>query len=331
MACRQREGEVRSVLDVGSNSIKLRVARRVSGGLRTLLDTTEVVGLGRGMQEGRLSEATMQSGLRVIERLAKRAEALGSRPRLVGTMALRQALNSEEFARRIQERTGLVLEIISGTEEARLSWRGALSAFADCSRPLDSPLAVFDTGGGSTEFVFGTPRSIERSFSIPLGAVSLTERFLSMDPVTESALQEALSYVDSILKAELSPVSSLSLIGLGGGVVAMASVKLGAVSFVPLKLNGLELTRADVEGQVELFASCSVEQRRAIPGLPPRRADIILASACIVRGILEALELPALTVSINGLRHGLLLEMFDSALDGKTQKNSKNLRRGRAG
>ena len=302
---------VRSVVDIGSNSIKLRVARCPAGRIEVLLDTTEVVRLGRRTADGRLRREAIRNGARVVEEMVRRSREMGAEPCLVGTMALRVAGNAQDFLREILGRTGLEVRILSGEEEARLAWRGALDGSDGGS------FAVFDTGGGSTEFVFGaSPGGATRSESVAVGAVSLTERFFAADPPAPESLDLALRYVRDLLlcsKIEWAdPSRPPSVIGLGGGVVAMASVKLGLPGFAPLRLNGMELTRGDVEGQMRRYAAATLEERRRIRGLPASRADLVLASSCIVLCALEALGAGSFTVSINGLRHGLLVQMFES-------------------
>ena len=302
---------VRSVVDIGSNSIKLRVARCPAGRIEVLLDTTEVVRLGRRTADGRLRREAIRNGARVVEEMVRRSREMGAEPCLVGTMALRVAENAQDFLREILGRTGLEVWILSGEEEACLAWRGALDGSDG------GPFAVFDTGGGSTEFVFGaSPGGATRSESVAVGAVSLTERFFTADPPAPESLDLALRYVRDLLlcsKIEWAdPSRPPSVIGLGGGVVAMASVKLGLPGFAPLRLNGMELTRGDVEGQMRRYAAATLEARRRIRGLPASRADLVLASSCIVLCALEALGAGSFTVSINGLRHGLLVQMFES-------------------
>ena len=302
---------VRSVVDIGSNSIKLRVACCPAGRIEVLLDTTEVVRLGRRTADGRLRREAIRNGARVVEEMVRRSREMGAEPCLVGTMALRVAENAQDFLREILGRTGLEVRILSGEEEARLAWRGALDGSDG------GPFAVFDTGGGSTEFVFGaSPGGAMRSESDAVGAVSLTERFFTADPPAPESLDLALRYVRDLLlcsKIEWAdPSRPPSVIGLGGGVVSMASVKLGLPGFAPLRLNGMELTRGDVEGQMRRYAAATLEARRRIRGLPASRADLVLASSCIVLCALEALGAGSFTVSINGLRHGLLVQMFES-------------------
>ncbi|MCL2009191.1 MAG: Ppx/GppA family phosphatase [Synergistaceae bacterium] len=306
----------KAVIDIGSNSVKLRIVSKKGNRLYTVLDTTEVVRLGKGLGSGALDDKIMRRGAEVIWRLTRLAGEKGAIPRLVGTMALRMAGNADEFTRMVLERTGISVEILSGKEEARLAWLGATMALG----ATGGDITVFDTGGGSTEFAFGKGTQIEESFSVPVGAVCMTEKFFSADSACPESLRSAKEYVRDILTSagELGRVREKAscVIGLGGGVAAMASVKLALTVFLPEVINGTFLTKSDIDAQVSLYASSSLAERKKITGLPPKRADIILASACIVQCIQEVLEIDVFKVSINGLRHGLLLEMFkDRAME----------------
>lgn len=304
-------GEAKAVIDIGSNSIKLRIVQKNGEILRTLLDTTEVVRLGKGIESGFLAEEPLAYGVEVVEKLVHMAKEVGASPRLVGTMALRVAMNAEVFVKRVYERTGIFIQILSGEEEARLAWLGAVYGLG----VTQGNVAVFDTGGGSTEFILGTDGEIQQAKSIALGAVSLTETFFDADPVLPGSVEKAQQYIQDQLVLQgpnfSENTSNLTVLGLGGGVVALASVQLGLKTLIPKQLNGLLLKRSDIKKQIDLYASQTLAQRMKIPGLPPKRADLVLASACIVDCALAALGVDCFRASINGLRHGLLLEMFD--------------------
>ena len=225
-------------------------------------------------------------------------------------MALRMAENSGEFINRVKAKTGLEINIISGEEEARLSWRGAA---ADFDFNNNNDLVMFDTGGGSTEFVVGDINNIRHIQSVPVGAVSLSEKFFKSEIVKPEVFNEAENYVAELLNLNLENFKNLNspdVIGLGGGVVAMASVKNACEIFIPTVLHGSLLTQKDLARQIKLYASLSLSERQNIVGLPPSRADVILGSACIVLCALKFIGVNFCRVSINGLRHGVLTEML---------------------
>ena len=311
---------VKAAIDIGSNSIKMRVGRCSGGRLEVLHDATEVVRLGRGFVDGGIAERTMERAVRVVTDMVAKARELGAETRLVGTMALRVATNAGEFLRRIREATGLDVQVISGEEEARYSWKGAAAGFECDAAPGAGDMVMFDTGGGSTEFVFGRHGAPDvRIQSVPVGAVTLSERFLEggQGPVRQSAIDAASRYVDDLFRengiARRDPAVAPAVLGLGGGVVAMASVKNRMEEFLPVQLHGTELTRKDLAVQMRLYASLDLEERQSIIGLPPSRADVVLGSVCIVLCALKALDVPSCRLSINGLRHGVLMEMCEKS------------------
>jgi exopolyphosphatase/guanosine-5'-triphosphate,3'-diphosphate pyrophosphatase len=295
---------VKAVIDIGSNSVKLRVARRQGRVLDILFDATEPVVLLPRLEDGLIGEDAIQRGSEATARMTARALKMGARPRLVGTMALRGARNAEDFVRQVRARTGITVEVLSWEEEARLAWLGAVRSMGETGDSV-----VVDIGGGSTEFIFGTGSRVVSAHSFPVGTARL--------PGAPDSLEEAEKHVEGVFAGFVRPAKQArSLIGLGGGLIVLASVKRALPSFTPLALDGVLLTRADVTAQLELYASMSPDERAKIAGMPPKRSDIALAGACIARCALDALEADSLRFSLNGLRHGLLVEMFEGRSQG---------------
>jgi exopolyphosphatase / guanosine-5'-triphosphate,3'-diphosphate pyrophosphatase len=224
----------------------------------------------------------------------------------VGTAGLRAAPNAAELIDAVRNRCGLEVEAISGEEEARLAYVGAL---AELALPAGA-VVVFDTGGGSSQFSLGRDGQVEERFSLPVGAVRLTERYGLDDAVSEQALARALSAV----AGELAPLEGRPLpdaiVGMGGAVTNLAAIEHALAAYDPDVVQGTVLDRAAIDRQIERFRSRSADERRSIVGLQPARAEVILAGACIVRTVLELFGRDSLTVSDRGLRHGLLRERF---------------------
>ena len=299
----------KAVIDVGTNSIKFHVARkRPDGSLETILDENDIARLGEGLREtGKISPEPLERNARSVENFVKKARSMGIKsPVIVGTMALRTASNAREFVSRVKELTDLDVRIIPGEEEARLSWLAVLSGLPRVS----GELVTFDTGGGSTEFVFGRGDEIERRFSIPLGAVRITEEFFADDPVLPGSVEKARQEIRRSLEEGGLKGSPSVLVGMGGTVTSLAAVKHEMVTYDPDVVQGSVLTAEDLRSMADRFASLTLEERRKITGLQPKRADVILAGTCIVQAILEMLDLASFTVSDRGLRHGLAYELF---------------------
>lgn len=299
---------VKAVIDVGTNSIKFHAARKkADGSLETVLDKNDIARLGEGLREtGLISPEALERNALSVAAFAEKAKELGAVPEIVGTMALRTAKNAADFASRVKELTGLDVRIIPGEEEARLSYLAVLSGL-----PLaGGELVTFDTGGGSTEFVYGRGTEMVRKFSVPLGAVRITEEFFADDPVRPGSVDAAVKEIRSSLTGGGVLGSPEAIVGMGGTVTSLASVKFKMETYDPDVVQGSVLTLAELKDMAAMFASMTLEERKGVTGLQPKRADVILAGTCIVCAILELLGASSFTVSDRGLRHGLAYELF---------------------
>ena len=226
----------------------------------------------------------------------------------MGTAGLRIASNRNEVIAAIEARTGLHIEVISGEEEGRLAYVAARSGLGMTA----GSLAVFDTGGGSTQFTFGHDSSVDERFSVDVGAVRYTERYKLDGAVSPAVLHEAMAAISAdLLRIEGRPVPA-ALVGMGGAVTNITAVKHGLANYDPTVVQGTVLDRAEVDRQIDLYRSRGADARRTIIGLQSKRAEVILAGACIVRTVMEKLGKETLTVSDRGLRHGVLAERFDA-------------------
>lgn len=300
-----------ATIDIGTNSIKFHIGERLSDGTwRKVIDRAEVVRLGEGLKEtGVFNEQAMARAANAIANMAEEAQRNGVVAlAAVATMGMRNARNAGQFIASIQARCGVSIEVISGEEEARLAY---LAVQAGLGLP-EVPLVVFDSGGGSTQFTFGHGSTVDDRFSLNVGAARFTERYALNDAVSESTLREALDAISADLsRLDTAPVPN-ALIGMGGAVTNMVAVKLGLASYDPDRVQGAVLTRGEIEHQIEQYRSRPATERRAIIGLQPGRAEVILAGACIVKTVLEKFHMDALTVSDRSLRHGLLIDRFSA-------------------
>jgi exopolyphosphatase/guanosine-5'-triphosphate,3'-diphosphate pyrophosphatase len=304
------DGSLRyAVIDVGTNSVKFHISERdPGGGWRTIDDRAELTRLGEGLgEQGVIAAEPLERTADAIAAMVEEARRQQVRAiAAVGTAGLRIARNRDEVIAAIRARTGLTVEVISGEEEGRLAYLAVRAGLG----VTDGSLVVFDTGGGSSQFTFGQgPRVLER-FSVNVGAVRYTERFGLADTVAPEVLADALAGS----AANLPPVDGRprpdQLVGMGGAVTNMTAVRLELASYDPDRVQGAVLDRAELDRQIELYRSRDAERRRQIVGLQPKRAEVILAGACIVRTVMDKLGQQSLTVSDRGLRHGLLVHRF---------------------
>lgn len=299
----------KAIIDIGSNSIKFFVGELAADRtITTVLDTNDIARLGEGLDKtGLISPEAMERNVSAVAAFRAKAEELGADQVVaVGTMALRNAKNSGEFVEKVKAACGVEVQIIPGEEEARLSYLAILSGL-----PLQGgDLVVFDTGGGSTEFIFGHGTEVTKRFSVNLGAVRITENYLKSDPVTPDEVEAALAQIDKEFAEAGVEGSPAQLVGMGGTVTSMGAVKHKMAKYDPDVIQGSALTRGDIKAQIDEYSAKTIEERRSITGLQPKRADVILAGACILDVITRRLGVDQLTISDRGLRHGLAYDLF---------------------
>jgi exopolyphosphatase/guanosine-5'-triphosphate,3'-diphosphate pyrophosphatase len=301
-----------AVVDVGTNSVKFHIGERTpDGGWHKVLDRAEVTRLGDGLQEtGRINPEPMQRTVEAIAGMAEdarqhRVAAIVA----VGTAGLRIAPNRAEVVEAVWARSGVLLEIISGEQEAHLAYLAAVAGIGESS----GSRVVFDTGGGSSQFTFGMGDQVEERFSVDVGGVRYTERYGLGGVVSEEVLDAALAALDAdLVRLDGRPTPDV-LVAMGGAVTNLAAVKHGLVDYDADVVQGSVLDRSEIDRQIDLYRGLDPDGRREIVGLQPQRADIILAGACIVRTVLDKLGKDSLTVSDRGLRHGVLEDRFSAA------------------
>jgi exopolyphosphatase/guanosine-5'-triphosphate,3'-diphosphate pyrophosphatase len=230
----------------------------------------------------------------------------------VGTSALRDARNSREVRERWRQTLGLDVRVISGDEEAAYS-------FLAVQRGLTlgvGELLVIDVGGGSTEFIRGNEKGVARALSIDIGSVRLTERFLHSDPVTDVECAEMAAAIDQALDSIPETLGgsghALTLVGIAGTFTTLAAIEKRLTRYSHSAVHGARLELAEIRRQVRLFQSKTIAERKTIPGLEEKRADVILAGAWLTDRIMTRCGAQQIVVSDQGVRYGLLHERLGS-------------------
>lgn len=300
-----------AAIDIGTNSIKMTVADAGdTGTLHVVRESSETTRLGEGVDATkRLGDDAMARTLAALSRLVAEARALGAEEIVAaGTSALRDAANGLDFLARAQSETGLAIEVISGDREAQLAY-AAVRADADLGLPPGFGLVVFDIGGGSTELTLGGAGGLERHASLDIGAVRLSERFLHSDPPTAREQSEASEFAASALRVFPAPQIQPILVGLGGSVVNIAALTLAqSAPAPPGDVHGTLLFDRDARDALARLSAVPLAARRALPGLEPARADVIVGGALILTALLAHFHSDRFLVSARGLRYGLLAE-----------------------
>ncbi|MFN2641976.1 MAG: exopolyphosphatase [Actinomycetota bacterium] len=296
-----------AVIDVGTNSTRLYVAERDGTALTERARTLKITRLGQGVDEaGNLDPGAVERTVDVIGEYWDRCRSFGvtgSRARIAATSAVRDAANRAEFIAEVRARTGLDVEVLTGDEEAALSFAGAASDLGE--RP--GPFCIVDIGGGSTELVVGEAH-VDAAISLDIGSVRLTERCIRDDPPSDGQLREVAAMADEALEqaARIHPDRARTLVGVAGTITTMAAVALGLDGYDRDAIHHATLTREKVDDLVAKLAAMSNAQRRTLPAMPPGREDVIVAGAIILQRVMDRCAFRSVLVSEADILDGLM-------------------------
>jgi exopolyphosphatase/guanosine-5'-triphosphate,3'-diphosphate pyrophosphatase len=302
-----------AAVDCGTNSIRLLIAdvdTDVGQGRATLTDVDrrmEIVRLGQGVDTtGRLAPEALDRTLKALRGYAGQITGQGAEAvRMVATSATRDAANAGEFTRRVTEVLGAGPEVLTGDEEARLSFLGA-TAELDAAVPV--PYLVTDIGGGSTEFVLGSGGQVAAARSVDIGCVRMTERHLRDDPPTPAQIEAATADIDAAI-AEAATVVDASrartLVGLAGSVTTVAGIALDLPAYDSERLHHARMSAAQVHQVTTRLLAQTRAERARIPVMHPGRIDVIGGGALILDRIMIRLGLPEVLVSEHDILDGI--------------------------
>lgn len=301
-----------AVIDIGSNSVCLLVARRDSDGQVTIVDKLKDTPRLRDEigADGMLSETGAARTLAALRLFAQVISQHGARPRVVATAALRAAHNAQSFVDRAMADAGIRVEIVSGDEEARLAFLGALSGLGG----LAGHTLCADIGGGSTELVLGEDGRAIQTTSQPVGALTVTRDWLGPDPVTPAAVARAREGLRTALSPHVGMFRDkpdLRAVATSGTIQRLARIACMATGDPRQDVHSLVLSAQSLAGVVDaLVRAPTLAQRLRIPGMDASRADILLGGALIYEAITDLVGLPEWTVSMAGLRMGVIHELL---------------------
>ena len=295
-----------AAVDLGTNSTRLLVADVADGRLDEIVRRLEITRLGEDVdRRRRLLPAPIARVRNVLTDFRREAEGLGAERTLaIATSAVRDAENGEAFLGEVEWSYGFQTRLLSGHDEARLTFRGV-----SAGRELADDTLVVDIGGGSTELVAGGPEGLRFHDSLDLGCVRLTERFLHADPPTDDELAACAAAVRALL-AERVPgdLCPKTVIGVAGTITSIAALDLGLEAYDPDRVHGHVVSSAGALAQRERLAALPLAARRELPALDPDRAPVIVAGAVILHEALEYFDLDAIEASERDILDGAALE-----------------------
>lgn len=298
----------RAAVDIGTNSVRLLVVEPDGTPVRRELEITR---LGAGVdRNGRLDDAAVERTLAVLRRYRDTWQRLGATPtRIAATSAVRDAADRDRFLAAVRELTGVEPEVLTGQEEATLTFRGAVGAVT-----APRPCTVMDIGGGSTELIVGDDHDrVRGAVSLQLGCVRLTERCLHHDPPTADELDRAraevaaaLDHAERVLSAAGAHLGDArTLIGVAGTVTTLAALHLGLDRYDPTRIHGTVLPTAGVRTLLDRLVALPAAARRELGPIQPGREDVIVGGALILLGVLERCRADAVVASEADILDGL--------------------------
>jgi exopolyphosphatase / guanosine-5'-triphosphate,3'-diphosphate pyrophosphatase len=296
-----------AAVDLGTNSTRLLVADVGDGRISDLERETRITRLGEGVDERRrLLPVPIARVRNVLTDYRRTAEERGvERTLLIATSAVRDADNGEAFLGEIEWSYGFATRLLSGHDEALLTFRGVTA-----ERAVDDGTAVVDVGGGSTEIVAGGPGGVSWHDSLDIGSVRLTERFLHGDPPQHDELERCVEAVRSLLPERVPEGVRADVshaIGVAGTITSLAALDLDLEQYDRDRVHGHVLTSEALQHQVERLASLPLVERRGLPALDPERAPVIVGGAIIVREVVAFLGLDGIEVSERDILDGAVL------------------------
>ena len=315
-------------IDIGTHTILLLIAEIREGHLQIVQQEETFVRLGEGIDRtGKLAPAAIDRAVACLKRYIRSAESLGAEKIVAcGTSAMRDAENRAALIDRSQRELHLDIRVISGEEEARLSYLGAVAS----QTRYEEPVYMLDIGGGSTELCWGDGQRMWDRVSVNIGSVRLTERLLHHDPPCENEIAAVQETILRALTQQVSPAHPPcgTLVGVDGTVTTFAAMRQKLEQYDRKLIDGFVLSRDEIAAMTQHLARLPLSERRRIAGLAPQRAEVMLAGALILCSVMEYLHAERITASDTGLRFGLALsaaaEMrglhFEEKLKGEDER-----------
>lgn len=293
-------------IDIGTNSMRLLVADYIEGKLHNREKIINTTRIGQGVDsEGYINEEAIERNIQALKEFSKVAKDKGCQAiYCIGTSALRDSKNGDEFIKLAKEETDIDVEVISGEEESNLGFLGVLQGLEDTNNIL-----VVDIGGGSTEFIVGDETGIKYAKSEDVGALRMTEKFLIADPICEDEFNLMSEFIENKIKDTLSILKEkdlVKIVGIGGTITSVSAINQELEIYSMEKIHGSVVDKKELDNILQNLKKMTLNDKKNIKGLQPKRADIITAGVKILNIIMENLEKENIIVSEYDNLEGLL-------------------------
>ena len=297
-------------IDIGTNSMRLLIAEYVNNKIENRNKYINTTRIGQGVdKDGYITKEVMDRNLKALKEFSdickeQNCEAVYC----MGTSALRDSKNGQEFVKKAKEMANIDVKIICGDEESNLGFLGVLEGTEGDKK---DNILVIDIGGGSTEFVLGNEEGINFCKSENVGALRMTEKFITTDPISEEDFNQMNYFIENTISSTLEILKNKKiskLVGIGGAITSVSAMNQQLEVYSMEKVHNSEVTKKDIEKILQNLKKMTLNDKKTIKGLQPKRADIITAGVTILNIIMEKLEFEKIMISEYDNLEGLICQ-----------------------
>nr|WP_295605059.1 Ppx/GppA phosphatase family protein [uncultured Terrisporobacter sp.] len=297
-------------IDIGTNSMRLLIADYKNNKIENRKKYINITRIGQGVDDkGYITEEALERNLNALKEFADKCiEEKCEKVYCMGTSALRDSKNGQDFVNRAKELTNIDVKIICGEEESNLGFMGVLEG---AGGDKSNYILVLDIGGGSTEFIVGNEDGIKFCKSENVGALRMTEKFITTDPISDEEFNKMSDFIEETISSTLDKIKGMhvsKLVGIGGAITSLSAMNQQLEVYSMEKVHNSVVTKKDLEKILQNLKKMTLSDKKTIKGLQPKRADIITAGVKILHIVMEKLEIEKIMISEYDNLEGLICQ-----------------------
>ena len=297
-------------IDIGTNSMRLLIADYKNNKIENRKKYINITRIGQGVDDkGYITEEALERNLNALKEFADKCiEEKCEKVYCMGTSALRDSKNGQDFVNRAKELTNIDVKIICGEEESNLGFMGVLEG---AGGDKSNYILVLDIGGGSTEFIVGNEDGIKFCKSENVGALRMTEKFITTDPISDEEFIKMSGFIEKTISSTLDKIKGMhvsKLVGIGGAITSLSAMNQQLEVYSMEKVHNSVVTKKDLEKILQNLKKMTLSDKKTIKGLQPKRADIITAGVKILHIVMEKLEIEKIMISEYDNLEGLICQ-----------------------
>ena len=297
-------------IDIGTNSMRLLIADYKNNKIENRKKYINITRIGQGVDDkGYITEEALERNLNALKEFADKCiEEKCEKVYCMGTSALRDSKNGQDFVNRAKELTNIDVKIICGEEESNLGFMGVLEG---AGGDKSNYILVLDIGGGSTEFIVGNEDGIKFCKSENVGALRMTEKFITTDPISDEEFNKMSDFIEKTISSTLDKIKGMhvsKLVGIGGAITSLSAMNQQLEVYSMEKVHNSVVTKKDLEKILQNLKKMTLNDKKTIKGLQPKRADIITAGVKILHIVMEKLEIEKIMISEYDNLEGLICQ-----------------------